>query len=324
MLLTTTTTMALQRAFLVSNFELGIQKGEVRPLFEHAVQARPSAKFLYIPTAMYALKASSARSPGQQRQRARRDARQRRDRIVETLREIRAENDDVQVATLDLYDGSLKHKSHGTWPRTDVEAIETADVICVEGGNTFWLWSCMEKYAKKLKDSNALYVGVSAGAIVFGRHVSTALWKGWDDPNVVQPPRKWRLVRGLDLANGASFFPHFTDEFAGLVESNEESLRGSDLVLIDEAGSCTLAEGTSRESAFDLFLEEEEATTKKDQSPNKRTFDGTVFRGPLLEPPPEPPKKQARIVSIEDGALSRRSSSSSFSLHQEDDDDDDD
>jgi hypothetical protein len=34
-------------------------------------------------------------------------------------------------------------------------------------------------------EQSVLYVGKSAGAIVTGQTIATALWKGWDDPSVV-------------------------------------------------------------------------------------------------------------------------------------------
>jgi peptidase E len=35
-------------------------------------------------------------------------------------------------------------------------------------------------------EQGILYVGKSAGAIVTGQTIATALWKGWDDPTVVE------------------------------------------------------------------------------------------------------------------------------------------
>lgn len=71
-------------------------------------------KFLYIPTAMYALSPSSSNTPGKQRQRARADGKKRRDQVMKLLNEMFTENDDettklnICAITLDLDDGSLK------------------------------------------------------------------------------------------------------------------------------------------------------------------------------------------------------------------------
>jgi hypothetical protein len=112
--------------------------------------------------------------------------------------------------------------------------------VYVEGGNTFWLRYCMGKggpgprpgggYVGLVRDACAgprglaVYLGKSAGAIVAGRDVSTATWKGWDDPSVV-PGRgvggasddDWSGYPGLDLAGGRSFFPHMSDDWADTV-----------------------------------------------------------------------------------------------------------
>ena len=36
-----------------------------------------------------------------------------------------------------------------------------------------------------------LYVGASAGAIVAGRSIRTAEWKGWDDPSIAGDDYEW-------------------------------------------------------------------------------------------------------------------------------------
>ena len=224
-ILTTTTrglTMGPRKMFLVSKFD-ALQHDELWPVFAGSLPKSPT-RLCYIPTAMYAVKETSGKSPGQQRQRARRDAKGRRDRYCGVI-------GDVEAVTLDLWDKTMKHTS--TWrPTNPEEAITEADLLVVEGGNTFWLWANMEEYASLIQSSSAVYVGISAGAIVAGRHVSTALWKGWDDPNVVRPPRNWSAVRGLDLAQGRSFFPHYTDDFKNLVDRYTLP----DLVLLDEDG----------------------------------------------------------------------------------------
>jgi hypothetical protein len=59
------------------------------------------------------------------------------------------------------------------------------------GGNTFWLLHHLEQSGFRqlirqlVMEQGVLYVGKSAGAIVTGQTIATALWKGWDDPTVV-------------------------------------------------------------------------------------------------------------------------------------------
>jgi len=65
-------------------------------------------KILYIPTAMYALRADSANTPGKQRQRARADGKKRRTQVVECIQEMFPDKINVLTVTLDLDDGSVK------------------------------------------------------------------------------------------------------------------------------------------------------------------------------------------------------------------------
>jgi len=186
-------------------------------------------RFLYIPTAMYALRAESMQTPGKQRQRARADGKKRRNQIVAMLQQHLSDDAEVHVTTLDFMDGSLK-QSEGTddtskFPVTAREALTTwqPHFVYVPGGNTFWLHHCMQEWRDDFVDtvcSNCVYCGTSAGAILMGRSMQTACWKGWDDPSVV-PDRPtyedWQDVKGLDLVNGASFFPHMTPEWQDVV-----------------------------------------------------------------------------------------------------------
>jgi len=100
------------------------------------------------------------------------------------------------------------------------EAVGEVEVIWVEMGNTFalrhHLWRTGgDLLIRVLMDDGALYVGNSAGAIVSGRSIQTAFWKGWDDPkaggSITDNSRDWE---GLDLLNGASVFPHANGEFS--------------------------------------------------------------------------------------------------------------
>ena len=106
----------------------------------------------------------------------------------------------------------------------------------MDGGNTFWLRRCMEDWLDAFRRSSAVYVGVSAGAICAGKHVDTALWKGWDDPGIVEDIDDWGGVLGLDLADGASVFPHASAEYDGLVAEKTEA-RHEPLLKLDEGAA---------------------------------------------------------------------------------------
>jgi len=58
------------------------------------------------------------------------------------------------------------------------------NLIYVQGGNTFWLYHCIEKggWSRDIVnactgDHAAVYCGNSAGAIIMGKSVATACWK---------------------------------------------------------------------------------------------------------------------------------------------------
>lgn len=65
-------------------------------------------RFIYVPTAMYAIRSDSQNTPGKQRQRARADAKQRRTTISQFLRERFGHQVQVLSVTLDFDDGSIK------------------------------------------------------------------------------------------------------------------------------------------------------------------------------------------------------------------------
>ena len=226
--------------FLLSSFSDGVlARPEVGALLRDAVQlqtggADARTRLLYIPTAMYALRRESQRTPGVQRQRARRDGKQKRDRAVEFFGGPAR----CDAVTLDLGDGSVKHAVGDALPTTGEDALGSwvPHVVLVDGGNTFWLRRCMEDWLGAFAASRAVYVGVSAGAICGGRHVDTALWKGWDDPSVVEDWDDWSGVLGLDLAGGASVFPHAAAQYDGLVAEKTEA-RHEPLLTLDEGSA---------------------------------------------------------------------------------------
>ena len=212
-------------------------------------------RFIYIPTARYALKSNSTDTPGKQRLRAEAEARERRLQIVTTLTSIFSQQENeirIHSVTLDLDDGSIKHpegsKHPNDFPKTGKQALRNWNphFVYVDGGNTFWLYHCMEKggwrsdlmdliatkpqgmtYSSADKENapisttaTTVYCGRSAGAILAGAKIETATWKRRNDPSVV-PGREsydaWRGISGLDLLGGASIFPHMAEQWESLV-----------------------------------------------------------------------------------------------------------
>lgn len=120
--------------------------------------------------------------------------------------------------------------------REEVEAsLAQADVVYVECGNTFYLHYHMAQKGVKsildpLLDGGLVYVGSSAGSIVAGMTAEIALWKGWDDPTVVP---KLPDYAGLAVLGAKSFFPHYSSQYKGLVESKRSSVSHEVLTLTD-------------------------------------------------------------------------------------------
>jgi hypothetical protein len=154
---------------------------------EHMEPNTLSLKMVYIPTAMYAVRAHSDNTPGQQRQRARADGKKRRTQVIQMIRQLFFKKINVLAVTLDLDDGSVKQpegsEKQNLFPKDGKEALRewAPHLIYVEGGNTFWLHHCMIKgdWEEDLLSAirGAVYCGKSAGAILAGWTVETATWK---------------------------------------------------------------------------------------------------------------------------------------------------
>jgi hypothetical protein len=229
-------------------------------------------RLVYVPTAMYALRKDSASTPGKQRQRARADAKKRRDEICRLVSDLFSANESngdvsrcgenaggdlhpwkvsVAAVTLDWDDGSLKHVAcaiSSPPPLDGRHALAgwTPHLVYVQGGNTFWLHHCLDKgkwgppLVELLRDGSTYYCGASAGAILAGVSMDPATWKKWDDCSVV-PGREnyadWRDVRALRLAGPHSFFPHMSDEWKALVDRKvSETTGGRSPVGVDRTG----------------------------------------------------------------------------------------
>lgn len=199
-------------------------------------------KILYIPTAMYALNPESKNTPGKQRQRARADGKKRRNLVVKAVEDLLGEHITVLACTLDFDDGSVKQPAgsddDSLFPKDGKEVFSSwkPHLVFVEGGNTFWLQHCIEKgaWAGDImractgNDAYAVYVGKSAGAIIAGSRVDTALWKGWDNPACVPDKATyddWNGYRGMCfLGPDASIFPHMDDHFERLVQEKTKQI----------------------------------------------------------------------------------------------------
>lgn len=117
--------------------------------------------------------------------------------------------------------------------------------LWVGGGNTFYLRHFMrasgfDSVVQELcgpgggRDA-CVYVGASAGAIAGGASVKTALFKGWDNPDL--SPEPLTHFRGLGLLGpNVSVFPHFSEErgHVELISEKREAHRlGNDHTIIN-------------------------------------------------------------------------------------------
>jgi hypothetical protein len=212
-------------------------------------------RFVFIPTAMYALRQESENTPGSQRQRSRADGKKRRNEIVKLLQGLMGDSVRIEAVTLDLDDGSVKQPEGSSDPSVFPKSGKAAlgdwnpHFIYVSGGNTFWLTHCVEKgdWAQDLIDAcsgptQAVYCGQSAGSILFGQSIETACWKGWDDPSIVpdmETYESWKGAEGLGLAGDLSVFPHYDeDKWENTVSEKEEDLSSEVYKISDADAYC--------------------------------------------------------------------------------------
>lgn len=176
----------------------------------------PHSSLVYVPTASYAFNKSSQKTRGEQRRRARYDAKQKCDILMSLL-------DTKNCKILELDDKDINEAGIQN-------ILKDCKYLYVDGGNTFYLqlmlkrtnfWSIADKFLTK----ECIYIGVSAGAIVAGRSISTAFWKGWDDPDVT-PGIDWNdeLCRGRELCP-YSIFPHYDSDLHETLVKEKKSFR---------------------------------------------------------------------------------------------------
>ena len=237
-------------------------------------------RFIYVPTARYAMKSNTTDTPDTQRQRAQTEAKKRRSQIITMLSSIFFEPEfqenqiRIHSVNLDFDDGSIEDRegslNESDFPKTGKEALRewNPHLIYVDGGNTFWLYHCMEKggwrsdlmdliaptprkyaladnstnkeHSRASTTATTVYCGRSAGAILAGAKIETATWKQRNDPSVV-PGREcydaWRGISGLDLLGGSSIFPHMAEQWASLVAEKMPGL-DSHVYCISDSQMC--------------------------------------------------------------------------------------
>ncbi len=156
-----------------------------------------------IPTASFAYSPDSNRSKGEQRRRARYDAKNRAQELAERLGLL---DDTPVVLELDRVE-TLEDPEN-----VITEALNNSAVCIVDGGNTFYLQKCMLDcdfwthatpcFSNRPGQQGTVYVGASAGSIVASNSIKTAYFKGWDDPAAAGADFVWNddSYRGSNLA----------------------------------------------------------------------------------------------------------------------------
>jgi len=137
----------------------------------------------------------------------------------------------------------VQHVSLRNCPHKSLaDQLAGVDCVYLELGNTFYLRyqmqaSGFDELIKPLVlEKGVVLVGASAGSICMGRSVTTALWKGWDDPGY---GKDWDLsvsygYDGLDLLpEHDSVFPHYGQQWANLVEKKCAEM-DHDVIILDE------------------------------------------------------------------------------------------
>ena len=178
---------------------------------------------------------SKRRSPGELRRRRWADARKKGKELEQQL--------GIEVECVDCARDDRPVELY-------MEPLGSADCIWVLGGNTFYLWHWMrrsgvdELIKRRVQAEGTVYVGQSAGSIVAGSTIRTAYWKGWDDPNAA-PDEDWsdeKSLVAMGLApEGCAFFPHYTSEWASLVEEKKGEVER--VVCLTDDGESSLVCG---------------------------------------------------------------------------------
>jgi dipeptidase E len=113
------------------------------------------------------------------------------------------------------------------------QKFEGADVVFVEGGNTFYLLDWVRKSefdtaVKKFLEREGVYVGVSAGSVIAGLNIEPAGWKH-ADRNIVD----LKDLTGMGLVPFL-ITPHYTAEVAEIVKESAATCGKPTIALTDQ------------------------------------------------------------------------------------------
>ncbi|PIX68954.1 hypothetical protein COZ40_00500 [Candidatus Roizmanbacteria bacterium CG_4_10_14_3_um_filter_39_13] len=137
--------------------------------------------------------------------------------------------------------------------------LHDKDIICVQGGNTFYLLkqarlSGFDKVIKELVNQNKIYIGISAGSYIACPTIEQATWK-----------HKASRDFGVTDFNALNFVPflitaHFKEEYRALIEKGMKAtqypvvaLSDTQAVLVEDGKWKIVGEG--KKEFFNNFVE---------------------------------------------------------------------
>ncbi len=177
---------------------------------DHVLPCKAGAgRLVYCGTAISHFREDSEKSRGEQRRKARYDAKQK-------MKELKT--------AFGFHDAALLELDREETTTETIKELLLSDclMLYVDGGNTFYLQKMMNDLdfwsvaVPAMEESGAVYFGASAGSICAGATCEVALFKGWDDPyanGAIDKAYTWNkdTYKGPSLTGDRSLhiFPHF-------------------------------------------------------------------------------------------------------------------
>ena len=209
-----------------------------------------AGRLVYCGTAMSHYREESDKTRGEQRRKARYDAKKK-------MKELQT--------AFDLQDAALLELDREETTVETMKKMLSGDslMLYVDGGNTFYLQKMMNDLdfwsvaVPAMEDSGAVYFGASAGSICAGATCEVALFKGWDDPyanGAIDKAYTWDkdTYKGPSLNGDKSLhlFPHFdpsTNAHDTLIKKEMAAILTPDSTVIALADDEALISGVEEE-----------------------------------------------------------------------------
>jgi dipeptidase E len=164
--------------------------------------------------------------------------------------------DQIEEVGLKCFTVDLKGENENSLKKK----LEKADIICVNGGNTFYLLdqvkkSGFDKIIRSLLNKGKIYFGVSAGSYIACSTIEAAKWKKLGDPDVVgsNDLSSIRLCNFLIVA-------HYSEKYYDDVERGATTTKYPVVALTDQQavivnGDKIQIAGAGQKNIFNGFKE---------------------------------------------------------------------